>query len=88
MRHRLAEPVGSSGTLPRRDEGIMTPEQKAAVQCRVLALYAKAAALTLRVVGTKEARQHAREAEGAAKIARGWARELERQHREKQKEGK
>jgi hypothetical protein len=63
----------------------MSPEQQAAVQCRVLALYAKAAALTLRKVGTDEARQHARETEGAAKIARQWAKELEKQHRAKQK---
>lgn len=62
-----------------------TYESIAAIYCRDLAEAADRAAYTLRDVGTKEARQHAREADGAAKIARGWARELERQHREKQR---
>ena len=53
-------------------------EDRAAQACTLLALNATAAAHALRRVGTKESRQHAKEAAGAARIARQWAKELRR----------
>ena len=97
--HRCAGPVDGSKTIPRRDpdrgEGMKpyrarprngpTVESVAAIYCRDLAKAADRAAYTLRDVGTKEARQHAKEARGAAKMARAWERELMKIHISKQR---
>jgi hypothetical protein len=42
----------------------------------------------LRDVGTPEAKQHAKEAAGAAKIARAWGRALDKEHRAKLRSAK
>lgn len=39
------------------------------------------AVYALQAVGSDEAKQHAKEMRGAIKIARGWERELRRQHK-------
>jgi hypothetical protein len=54
----------------------LSPEQSAAQSCELLAIYLMETAHYLRRVKTKEARQHAKEATGAARIARQWAQEL------------
>lgn len=63
----------------------MTPNTEA-IQDAAWAAQDAAEALTmlsvkLKAIGTEEARRHASEASGAAKIARGWAWELFEQHR-------
>ena len=97
--YRCSESVDGSKTIPRRDpdrgEGMKpyrarprngpTVESVAAIYCRDLAKAADRAAYTLRDVGTKEARQHAKEARGAAKMARAWERELMKIHISKQR---
>jgi hypothetical protein len=61
----------------------MTDEISAACAARAAALALDELARKLRTVGTPDAMQHAYEAVAAARIARGWARVLDRKHREK-----
>lgn len=63
-----------------------TLERIAAIRCKIMAEAADSLATVLRDLKTQDATQHAREADGAAKIARGWARELMKVHTRKQKE--
>ena len=53
-----------------------THETIVATLLRLLAKEMNATAYEMRCLGTKEAKKHAKELDGAAKIARGWAREI------------
>lgn len=64
----------------------LTAEYAAACSAKAASAALDALAGKLRDVGTPEAKQHAKEAAGAAKTARAWRRELERQHRAKMRE--
>lgn len=59
------------------------PTSEYAAACAAKTAYAALDALSgkLHDVGTAEARQHAKEAAGAAKIAREWRKALLREHR-------
>lgn len=61
---------------------IQTDENIAAIRCEIFARAGESLADALRAVKTPEARQHAREVIGAAKMARKWARELRKMHAE------
>jgi hypothetical protein len=62
-----------------------TIENIAALRCKAAAKALESAADTLGDLDSHEAINHASEARGAAKIARQWARELEKLHRAKQR---
>jgi hypothetical protein len=67
---------------------ILTDEYVAECRCMAFVRAAESLASALREIGTPEAKQHAKEALGAGKIARQWARELSKEHRRKEREHK
>ena len=62
-----------------------TIERIASIRCEILSKAAESLASALDDVKSPEARQHAKEARGAAKMARAWKRELMKIHISKQR---
>ena len=63
-----------------------TSELSAACAARAAASALESLAFKLRDVESPASKEHAKQAAGAAKIAKGWARELDKLHRAKLRE--
>lgn len=59
-----------------------TRENIVAMRLRALAIEMNSTAHEMRLLGTKPAKMHTKEMDGAAKIAREWAREIKASNRE------